>query len=202
MTRSRQRSVVGRFHEKYVKHESGCWLWSGKEDDEPGYLWDGSTMVIASRFSYQLFRGPIPDEMYVLHTCDIRRCVNPEHLFLGTQVDNMADMVAKGRANKPKGMENGRAKLTDNDVRFIRFYYRPRSKVYGRDQLARMFGVSEMTIYEILNREKWAHVLDYDPSDLFSEPPIYYPRDLTESNVKDKEPKHAAIEGVSPDDIF
>ena len=76
----------------------GCWLWTGATASY-GYgkmMLDGET-VRAHRAAYLLLVGPIPDGLYVLHRCDVRRCVNPAHLFLGTPSDNTKDMLAKGR---------------------------------------------------------------------------------------------------------
>ena len=81
---------------------------------------DGKTRL-AHRVAYQLYVGPIPEGMQVLHACDNRACVNPAHFFLGTNQDNIDDKVRKGRQSFGKGMLNGNSKLIDEDVRRIRF---------------------------------------------------------------------------------
>ena len=82
---------------------SGCWIWLGRAD-HGGYgklrrrEGDRRVEYVAHRVSWEVFRGPIPAEMCVLHRCDRPACVNPEHLFLGTRKDNAHDMLSKGRA--------------------------------------------------------------------------------------------------------
>lgn len=88
-----------RFWQKVVKTKT-CWLWSASKNDT-GYGWfkrDGR-MRGAHRMAYELRRGKIPSGMSVLHRCDTPACVRPAHLFLGTQADNVRDMLAKGRGN-------------------------------------------------------------------------------------------------------
>lgn len=78
--------------------ESGCWLWTDHLDkDGYGLVRDGKKMKRPHRVSYEIKHGPIQNGLYVLHRCDVRCCVNPDHLFLGTQEDNVRDMIAKGR---------------------------------------------------------------------------------------------------------
>lgn len=99
----RARDPFERFMEKFVIAESGCWEWHGSMS-RGGYgrlsLPDGRH-VLAHRFSFERFNGPIPDGHFVCHHCDNRPCVNPDHLFSGTVGDNTRDMVAKGRMRGP-----------------------------------------------------------------------------------------------------
>lgn len=81
---------------------SGCWLWTGTLKKPVRGLGYGHFRVsgktkVAHRVSWEIFRGPIPDGLCVCHKCDVSICVNPDHLFLGTRLDNIEDMVAKGR---------------------------------------------------------------------------------------------------------
>jgi len=135
--------------------ESGCWLWTGTLDGRGGYGKIGNPQhVKAHRVSWELFRGPIPDGMCILHKCDIRCCVNPDHLFVGTYQDNVVDMHKKGRHNaKPQiGERHHRAKLNAEQVKEIL-----KSKESQR-ALARKFKVSESQIHRIKRGHRWSHI--------------------------------------------
>lgn len=104
----------------------------------------------AHRASYELHRGKIPRGMNALHKCDIPTCINPDHLFLGTHGDNVADKVAKGR--QPHGSKVGNSKLTDAEVIAIR------ASSIGVNETARRMGLSPMTISLVRNRKTWTHI--------------------------------------------
>lgn len=98
---------------------NACWPWTGYRDAKGyGSFWFKGQMRKAHRAVYELVHGAPPAELSVMHTCDIRCCVNPAHLVLGTQADNMRDAMRKGRL--PRGLKNGRAKVSDNDVVMLR----------------------------------------------------------------------------------
>lgn len=121
--RSHMLPIADRFWDKVTKGwPDGCWLWSGTTNLKYGYLGIArNRKVRAHRFSWELHNGPIPADLHVLHKCDEPSCVNPAHLFLGTQADNNADMYCKGRSNAVRnGEDNGFAKLTVAGVREIR----------------------------------------------------------------------------------
>ncbi len=115
---------------------------------------DAGKNELAHRAAWRLFVGPIPEGMFVLHKCDNPVCLNPLHLFLGTQSDNAKDMWSKGRANpKPSlGSSHGMSKLNDDAVREILA-----SSESGK-ALAGKFGVSQSTIGDVRKRRIWKHV--------------------------------------------
>jgi len=144
-----------RFWAKVVMAE-GCWLWiAGKSSRGYGVLGDGAGGSIqAHRASWEINFGPIPKGMCVCHRCDVPACVRPSHLFLGTQSENVADMIAKGRrrGGAPTGERNGSAKLTEAMVRDIR-------EASGTQQaIAERYGVSQFTVSEIKRGKTWRHV--------------------------------------------
>ncbi|WP_107327480.1 HNH endonuclease [Agrobacterium pusense] len=130
-----------------------CWPWQGAMlPDGYGHFRDGDKVRPAHVVSYELENGPLPEGMNGLHSCDYRRCVNPSHIFAGTHQDNMSDMVAKGRANAPKGVDHHDVKLTEDEVRAIR--------ADGRKQrdIAADYGVSQSAIMMIKTRRNWRHL--------------------------------------------
>ena len=138
-----------------------CWVSQMGSRMPEGYRrvrWGDGIKGMAHRLAWQFINGPIPDGLSVLHRCDNPPCVNPEHLFLGTNVDNMTDMVAKGRARgkTQNGEANDYAKLTEQQVRDIRLRWRYR--VVPMSALAREYGVSQSAISDICRRATWAHV--------------------------------------------
>lgn len=94
--------------------------------------------------------------MEVCHSCDVPGCVRPEHLFLGTHQENMRDMCAKGRHNKPKGQDSGRALLTDAQVLAMRLAYARGGTSYT--VLAKQYGVGKTTVEAIIRRKTWGHI--------------------------------------------
>lgn len=136
----------------------GCWLWIGstrRNGDKPRayYYADGVTQN-ASRYAWKIFRGD-PGKKFVLHTCDNQLCVNPEHLYLGTQTDNIRDRVRRNPESWAKGEQNAGSKLTESDVIEIRHKYIPRK--YTIRMLSDEYGVCRTTIHNIIHRKKWAH---------------------------------------------
>jgi hypothetical protein len=132
---------------------TGCWIWTASVAGG-GYgqirLPSQRRNEYGHRVSWILHVGPIPADQQVLHRCDNRLCVNPEHLFLGTQAENMADMVFKGR--QLFGQRNNGAKLSDGDVRNILA-----SRASPR-WLAWRYGVQINQIYRIIRGDRWGHI--------------------------------------------
>ena len=140
-----------------IKDLFSCWEWIGATG-EKGYgimKWDGRLQV-ASRIAWQIVRGIIPDGLCVCHRCDNPPCVRPSHLFLGTQSDNINDMVSKKRNNDPKGEDHGRSKLTNKDVFKIRKLWKTR--LFYQTTLAKKYQVHVVTINRICNRRNWKHI--------------------------------------------
>lgn len=144
-----------RFEKKYaIDPTTGCWLWQGTVTKHGyGQIRRGGRfegLESAHRASWRLYRGPIPDGLWVLHKCDTRACCNPDHLFLGTHADNTADMVAKGRSNR--GTKHGLSKLNDNAVLAIR------EDTRGPTKIAVDHGICRETVRRVKSRAAWAHV--------------------------------------------
>jgi len=148
------RTPAQRFWDKIVMGPD-CWLWAASTNDK-GYGWftfEGKT-VFAHRFSFELFYGPFDLDLKVLHDCDVPSCVRPDHLFLGTQFDNMRDKTEKGR--QAKGSKHGRAKLTDQQVRDIFMSYK--SGDFSQQSLANEYGVHQTKISAIVRGVAWNDV--------------------------------------------
>lgn len=132
--------------------ETGCREWTGTFFNS-GY---GSACVeyktyLAHRLAYLTFVGPIGQNK-VCHSCDNPKCINPSHLFLGSQQDNMDDKVKKGRQHKPKGILHGMAKLSEETVREIK------ASNKKNWELAEKYGIDSAQISRIRNNKAWAHI--------------------------------------------
>lgn len=147
---------VARFRAKFVARPDGCWEWTAsRRPNGYGQFKLGDRVGYAHRASYTLFVGAIPVGMFVCHRCDNKACVNPEHLFVGTAADNMADMAAKGRGRKTgsRGERNGRAILTAEQVVSIREALN--AGAVGL-RLAEAYGVGPTAISRIRSGRAWA----------------------------------------------
>lgn len=150
-----------------------CWEWRASAIRGYGTLKVGSKSdgtvrrVGAHKFSWEIANGPVPSGLCVCHKCDNRSCVNPAHLFLGTDAVNLADRDAKGRQARgarhgthtkpesvPRGERNGRAILKEWQLPYIEALI---SGGVGRRDVARAYGVSEDTISDFVRGRTWAH---------------------------------------------
>jgi hypothetical protein len=144
---------------------SGCWLWLGTIDAYGyGVFRMMGSQIKAHRASYQAFRGDIPAGMLVCHRCDVRSCVNPDHLWIGTNQDNLRDCFAKGRGSF-RGEKNPNAVLCPAAVAAIR------TSSESAAVLARALGVSAGAVLSVRSRRTWGHVADFIPTDIFGPPP-------------------------------
>jgi hypothetical protein len=147
--------LAERFWAKVQRGErEDCWLWIGSIDTR-GYgnvaADGGRPLLRAHRVSYELNVVPIPAGLVVCHRCDVRRCVNPAHLFVATQRDNVLDMLRKGRSNRPAGERHKDAKLTVAHVQAIRADGRATREICAE------YGIAPSTLYSIQWRETWKH---------------------------------------------
>lgn len=133
-----------------------CWVWSSCINDGGyGKAKINGKMVLAHRLSHVLLIGNIPEGMHVLHRCDNRVCVNPEHLFLGSHQDNMDDRDTKNRGNVARGSRLPQARLNEHQVSQIR---RLLQQGVTQTVLAEQFNTSQKNISAINCRKRWKHV--------------------------------------------
>ena len=151
----------GTFWKHANRKEGECWLWGGTLTHQ-GYgcmqlSKEGFVRQLgAHRYSYALLVGPIPAGAFILHSCHVKRCVNPAHIRAGSPADNSRDMVEAGRQAFNRGEKHGLARVTADAVREIRRLYRE-DGVRQRD-LARGFGLTQASISRIIRRHRWKHI--------------------------------------------
>ena len=159
---------VSRFWSK-VDRSGDCWLWQAYcYPNGYGKFFAQKEHHYTHRVSYELTYGPIPKGLNICHRCDVRNCVNPSHLFAGTQAENLQDMASKGRSTsgdrnpsrlyperRAKGEQHGHAKLSTADVLEIR-----RRGAAGESfaLLAQLFKVGATQIKRIIERKRWKHI--------------------------------------------
>ena len=153
--------AVARFVERFeVDPATGCWNWTGglrTTGYGKFYVCEEWRYAGAHQVAYELWVGP-REGLCVLHTCDNRICICPDHLFRGTVLDNNRDMVAKGRHFTPWRVPRP-IKLTSEDVASIRARYVKHSRDAGLWGLAREFGVSAAMVHNIVTGKAWTHEL-------------------------------------------
>jgi hypothetical protein len=185
---NKRKSLEERFWEKVDKKGSEeCWEWkAGISGSGYGTFWLDGKSFRTNRVSYELFYGKIPPDMFICHHCDNPKCVNPTHLFLGTNSDNMMDAVKKGKLLGGRGDRNGShthpervargdkssarlhpesvprgeshhwARLDDDKVKEIRQLYA--NGTISQQRLAIKFGVTQSAIWAIVNKKTWRHI--------------------------------------------
>ena len=151
--------LFDRFKKHLAKpNENGCILWTGKKhSDGYGLIRAGGSNLdelFTHRVSYLMAFGPFDTNLFVCHRCDVPACCNPDHLFLGTNKDNMNDCKEKGR--HVHGERCPAAKLTDKKVKQMRQLYA--DKIANKTDLSKSFGVSMASISDALARRTWKHV--------------------------------------------
>jgi hypothetical protein len=148
--------VEDRFHKFVEKDKNGCWNWTGKtRKDGYGTIVYNGKETRAHRVSLILKGYVLNRSIKVCHNCDNPKCVNPDHLFLGTQKDNIKDMFKKHRnsAYFDKGVKNPNAKLTQEQVNEIRNKYIPYK--YSTNRLAKEYGLCQQNIWKIINHKRY-----------------------------------------------
>lgn len=133
-----------------------CWLWRNNPNNYGHFMFNGKVYK-AHRFSYEMYKGPIPEGLLVCHHCDTPGCVNPEHLFIGTLKDNAIDMVNKGRhkGSAHSGEKHHNAKLTKEQVILIR---KKAENGESIKNLSNLFGITRSHVQNIVNHIAWKHI--------------------------------------------
>lgn len=136
---------------RFVHKTDTCWVWTGGKHRFGYGKIDG---LDAHRVSWEIHNGPVPSGMYVCHHCDNPACIRPDHLFLGTQTDNMRDMSRKGRG--ARGETTPGAKMTAEKVRQLRERYAQGD--ISMKAVGEMFGIKPHAVWAIIHRKTWQHV--------------------------------------------
>ncbi len=146
--------ILERFESKFNKTDK-CWNWQKyKDSDGYGTFYMDKKFISAHRASYILYKGPILKDLLVLHSCDNRACVNPDHLWLGTAKDNSDDMVSKNRQTKGSNCHD--SKLTEKQVLEIREKYT--GKRGDLTNLGKEYGIGKGRVFKIIKRLTWKHI--------------------------------------------
>lgn len=156
----REERIAKLFESRVVEiTPSGCHIWTGMLNGQGyGLIRMGTKQRRAHRIAWEAVNGPIPNGLGLMHSCDVRCCVNPNHLTPGTQAENLKDMFAKQRGKIPsvRGERQGAAKLTEDDVREIRRL----AKSKTQPEIAAIFGIDRSNVSIIVLRKGWKHVAD------------------------------------------
>lgn len=149
----RELGFISRVH---IGNIDDCWEWKGRiKSDGYGDVSIKQKVWYVHRLIWTIWYGAVPTGLYICHKCDNRKCINPNHLFLGTPSDNSQDAIAKGKYYAKRGDDNGMAKLSTDDVLEIidLLYYGNKSS-----DIAKEFSVSRCTIHDIKMYRTWKHI--------------------------------------------
>lgn len=159
--RGKYKNFIDAFNDLYVIDQNNCWNWQGTISLGYGLMCINNKKIFAHRFSFSHFKHEIPKGMFICHHCDNPKCVNPEHLFCGTYLDNINDRHIKGRdpgfspGAIKKGEEQGHSKLKEYQVlEIIRMIKEGNTNV----ELASVFNISRQTINSIRTGKNWKHI--------------------------------------------
>lgn len=149
--------TIKRFLSYVSIQPNGCHLWTGatRQSGKYGVFWDGKKYVSSHRFAWEVANGEIPTGKLILHKCDVPSCVNPAHLYAGTQSENILDAVSRGRLNRTtraRGERSGRAILSEQQAVEI---LASKERIAT---LAKRYGVHWMTIKAIISGKSWKHL--------------------------------------------
>lgn len=141
-----------------IDNDTGCWNWQGGKNqrgygliqskDDDG-IWKSRAV---HRVSYELYNGSIPVGLLACHHCDNPSCCNPQHIYIGTQKMNMADMISKGRKNPSRGANHWKAKVSDDEIASIR----DNPDTYS--SIGLQYGISASQVHRIKSRQSWKHI--------------------------------------------
>lgn len=150
-----QPSVAVRFW-SHVEHGPGCWMWRANVHNGYGILKCNNVARRAHRLAWEITHGPIPPGMVVMHSCDVKGCVRPDHLCLGTQAENNADRARKGRSRPLLGELNPATTLLDAQVRTVRLMY---ANGVRRRDIARITGLPAGTVKRLKTGATFKHIV-------------------------------------------
>jgi hypothetical protein len=143
-----------------VQQGEGCWLWVGGKTGAGYGHFKHRIDILTHRLSWELHnRKPIPPGMFVIHSCDNPACVNPDHLSVGTSLDNMRDKMKKGRHRTVRGEDAPWSRLTTAEIIAIRRAHR---SGLGYKKLGKLFGINDGYACQICQHKRWRHVAEDD----------------------------------------
>jgi hypothetical protein len=173
----------------HVEKTGNCWVWTGKIGNKGyGYYTTGQRHLLTHRYAYTITYGQIPSGKFVLHHCDNRACVRPDHLFLGTHRDNMDDMKRKGR--QAHGARTHTAILTEEQA--IALLHEYAAGNHNQRALAEKYGVNFRSVWNLLHGETWKH-LDRTGIDIQD---TFYTKSPNGQRKKKQRPSRAKIKVI------